>query len=55
MNAERDRIAQRRAEVAGVETLVVQPVAAFMDTTEQAGLEIVLVYTGGDAHVCWMK
>jgi hypothetical protein len=29
--------------------------AAFMDTTEQAGLEIVFVYTGGDAYIRRME
>ena len=55
MNAERDRIAQRCAEVAGIETLVVQTVAAFMDTAEEAGGEFVFIYTRRDPHICGMK
>src|SRR6185369_498388 len=52
MNTERDGIAKRCAEIAGVESLVVQPVAAFVDATEQAGLEVVFVHTCRDTNVC---
>ena len=52
MNTEGDGIAKRCAELAGVETLVVQPMAAFVDATEQAGLEIVFVHTCRDTNVC---
>ena len=38
VNTERDRIAQRCAEIQLVEALVVEPVATFVDATEEAGL-----------------
>ena len=38
MNAEGDRIAQRRPEISLIQSLIVEPMAAFMDTTEEAGL-----------------
>ena len=51
MNAERNRIAQRCAEILLIEPLVVQSMPSFMDATEEAGLEIVFMNARRHAHI----
>ena len=55
MNAQGDRIAQRRAEISLIQSLVVESMPAFMDTTEEAGLQFMFVDTGRHAHIGGMK
>jgi hypothetical protein len=55
VNAERDRVAQRRAVISLVEPLVVESMSAFMDAAEKAGLEFALIHAGGYAYVGRMK
>src|SRR6185437_16343343 len=55
MDAQGDRIAQRCAEIPLIQPLVIQPMAAFMDTTEEAGLQFMFMDAGRHAHVGRMK
>ena len=55
MDAQGDRIAQRRAEIPLIQPLVIESMPSFMDTTEEAGLQFMFMDTGGHTHVGWMK